>query len=300
MAEPSVSSVSIRSAGLTASLSEKGAELVRLQDREGRDLLWDGNPAVWAGHAPLLFPIVGNANHDRIRVDGVDYPIARHGVARTARFELVASDSSSCRWRLRADDETRRHYPFDFVLDVTYAIDADRLAITAVVRNAGDRPMPASFGFHPAFRWPLPYGQARGAHEIRFEAAEPAAVRRLDNGLLSDVEYASPVAGNRLMLRDELFVDDALVFDRLTSRRVVYGAPNGPAIEIAFPGMPQLGVWTKPGAGFICIEPWHGFASPVGFDGELVDKPGMVVVPVGGSETFAITITLLPAPGRLS
>src|SRR5690242_13875909 len=126
MPAASLRTVSIGGSDLTASISEKGAELVRLQDREGRDLLWDGNPAVWSGHAPLLFPIVGNAKHDRIRVGGVDYPIARHGVARIARFELVASDAASCRWRLSADDETRTHYPFDFVLDVTYAIDAGR------------------------------------------------------------------------------------------------------------------------------------------------------------------------------
>jgi galactose mutarotase-like enzyme len=283
-----------------ASISEKGAELVRLQDREGRDLLWDGNPAVWAGHAPLLFPIVGNASHDRVRVDGVAYPIARHGVARIARFELVASDAVSCRWRLRADEETRRHYPFDFVLDVTYAVDGERLAIEAIVRNDGDRQMPASFGFHPAFRWPLPYGRPRAGHEIRFEVPEPAAVRRLDDGLLSPAEHPTPVAGDRLALRDELFADDALIFDRLESRRVTYGAASGPAIEIAFPAMPQLGVWSKPGAGFVCIEPWHGFASPVGFDGELIDKPGMVVVPTGGSETFAMAIRLVPALGSQS
>jgi galactose mutarotase-like enzyme len=297
MPASSLRTVSIGGSDLTASISEKGAELVRLQDREGRDLLWDGNPAVWSGHAPLLFPIVGNAKHDRIRVGGVDYPIARHGVARIARFELVASDAASCRWRLRANDETRTHYPFDFVLDVTYAVDADQLAIAAVVRNDGDRPMPASFGFHPAFRWPLPYGHARAAHEIRFEAAEPAAVRRLHNGLLSDVEHATPVVGDRLVLRDDLFVDDALIFDRLKSRRVTYGATQGPAIEIAFPHMPQLGIWTKPGAGFICIEPWHGFASPTDFDGELIDKPGMVIVPPGQTETFAMTISLCAPAG---
>ncbi len=300
MTAPIARTVSIGGPGLEASICEKGAELVRLRDQQGRDLLWDGNPPFWPGHAPLLFPIVGNARHDRIRVDGVDYPIARHGVARTARFESVASNPSSCRWRLRSNDETRTHYPFDFSLDVAYAVEAGRLTITAGVSNTGDRPMPSSFGFHPAFRWPLPYGQPRAGHEIRFEVGEPAPVRRLENGLLSGVEHATPVVGNRLVLRDELFVDDALVFDRIKSRRVAYGASSGPAIEVAFPHMPQLGVWTKPGAGFICIEPWHGFASPVGFDGELNDKPGMVVVPPGGTETFALAISLLPVLGPTS
>jgi galactose mutarotase-like enzyme len=298
MNSPSPRSISIGTSGLRASVSEHGAELVRLQDRDGLDLMWDGDPAVWAGRAPLLFPVIGNVRHDRISVDGVDYPIARHGVARTSRFDLIASDASSCRWQLRSNDETRIHYPFDFRLDVTYAIEAARLAITAIVSNTGNRPLPASLGFHPGFRWPLPYGQPRADHEIRFELEEPAPIRRLDGGLLGPAEHATPVVGRRLALRDELFVDDALIFDRLKSRRVVYGAPDGPSIEVAFPRMPQLGVWTKPGAGFVCIEPWHGFASPADFDGELLDKPGMVIVPIGQSESFGMTVSLLPSSFR--
>jgi galactose mutarotase-like enzyme len=36
-------------------------------------------------------------------------------------------------------------------------------------------------------------------------------------------------------------------------------------------------VWSKPaGAPFLCIEPWHGYASPQTFDGEFVDKPGVM------------------------
>jgi len=286
--------VSIAGSGLSARVSEKGAELVSLQDSAGRDLLWDGNPAVWAGHAPLLFPIVGNAAHDRIRVEGVDYPIARHGVARISIFELVDSDIARCVWRLASNEETRRHYPFDFSLDVTYAIKDASLDIKAEVFNTGDRPMPVSFGFHPALRWPLPYGRQRADHEIRFDKDEPAPVKRLTDNLLSDVEYPTPIAGRRLALSDELFVDDALILDRVASRRVVYGAPNGPSIEVSFPHMPQLGLWTKPGAGFICIEPWHGFASPVGFEGELKDKPGMVTVQAGAMETFGMKISLRP------
>jgi galactose mutarotase-like enzyme len=286
--------VSIAGPGLTARVSEKGAELVSLQDSAGRDLLWNGDPAVWAGHAPLLFPIVGNAAHDRIRVEGIDYPIARHGVARISIFELVDSDTARCMWRLASNEETRRHYPFDFSLDVTYAIEAASLDIKAEVFNTGDRPMPVSFGFHPALRWPLPYGEDRADHEIRFDKDEPAPVKRLTDNLLSDVEYPTPIAGRRLALSDELFVDDALILDPIASRHVVYGAPEGPSIEVSFPHMPQLGLWTKPGAGFICIEPWHGFASPVGFEGELKDKPGMVTVQAGTMETFGMKMSLRP------
>lgn len=116
--------------------------------------------------------------------------------------------------------------------------------------------MPASFGFHPALHWPLPFGAARAAHRILFEAPEPAPVRRIDgNGFLLPDPVATPVVGDTLTLRDDLFVDDALIFDRLTSRSVSYGAFAGPQFRSDFDDFPTLGVWTKPGADFICIEP---------------------------------------------
>jgi galactose mutarotase-like enzyme len=286
--------LSIKGTDLQATISDLGAELVRLQDKEGRDLLWNGDPAFWTGHAPLLFPIVGNADRDRVKVSGRTYPISRHGFARTSTFERTAETASHGTWRLVSNDQTRVHYPYEFTLDVTHRIEGGTLSIRAEVTNVNSGPMPVSFGFHPAFRWPLPYGQPRDAHGIVFEQPESFAVRRLDNGLLSPTRHGTPVQGNRLQLEDGLFTDDALIFDRLASRRVTYGAGTAPRIEVDFPDMPHLGVWSKPGAGFVCIEPWQGFADPVGFDGELSQKPGILLVPPGATVVFAIGIRLTP------
>ena len=281
--------VSISTSGLSACISATGAELVRLQDGEARDLLWDGDPAFWTGRSPLLFPIVGEVKGNRIAVAGTPYEIGRHGFARTSRFALVASEATRCTWRLEASDETRRQYPFAFRLDVTYRIDGGTLQVAAEVTNLGDGLMPASFGFHPALRWPLPYGKPRDAHAIVFEQDEPAPIRRPIEGLLSRAEYATPVRDGRLLLHDGLFEAGALVFDRLASRSLVYGE----ALRVSFSGMPHLGIWTKPGAGYVCIEPWQGHASPEGWQGELADKPGMVAIMPGARQSFGMSIGLI-------
>lgn len=279
---------SISSVALSARISSLGAELVQFRDGNGADLLWDGDPAFWTGHSPLLFPVVGSTKSDRIKVSGVEYPMARHGFARTSRFSLLASEAASCAWRLEASDETRRRYPFEFRLDVTYRIDGRVLKMAADVTNCGAVAMPASFGFHPALRWPLPYGLPREAHEIVFEQDEPNPVRRLSHGLLSAVSHPNPVRNRHLLLNDDLFRDDALIFDRPTSRQVLFGK----ALRVSFPRMPQLGIWSKPGAGFVCIEPWHGYASPEDFDGELAEKPGMVLVQPGETTEFGMSIAV--------
>lgn len=285
--------VEIRGGGLTARIARRGAELVRLQDGAGRDLLWDGDPAFWTGHAPLLFPIVGRVAGDRITVDGRDHPMRQHGLARLMDFEPVEADGSRCRWRLAASEATLAQYPFAFVLDATYALSERSLAVTAAVRNAGDRPMPAAFGFHPAFRWPLPGGSAREDCAVTFEHDEPAPIRRIEGGLVLPGPVPTPVEGRRLALHDGLFAHDALVFDRLTSRSVTYGGPQGLQVRVDFPGMPELGLWSKPGAGFVCIEPWHGTASPQGFEGEFSDKPGLVRIAPGETRTFAMKVAVL-------
>ncbi len=221
------------------------------------------------------------------------YTIRQHGIARISPFELVAASSERCEFLLRANAETQKAYPFNFALDVIYSLEGNALTIEASAMNHDNRVLPVSFGFHPAFRWPLPYGEAREDHAITFERAEPAPVRRLAGGVMDPEPKPSPIEGDRLLLRDDLFAADALILDQPASRAVTYGGPAGPKLRISFPDMPQLGLWSKPGAGFVCIEPWYGYASPTGFDGDINDKPGMAHIPPGGSTGFAMKIELV-------
>ena len=286
--------LTIASAGLRAEISDRGAELVRLQDEAGRDLLWDGDPAFWTGHAPLLFPIVGEVKDGHIKVDGKAYPMGRHGFARASTFTLMSEEAERCVFRLTADEKTRKHYPFDFVLDVTFTVRGAQLSIEATLVNPGAGALPASFGFHPALRWPLPYGGARENHEVRFERPEPEPLRQLDANLMIPALRPTPVVGDRLGLRDDLFTNDALIFDQIRSTWARYGTPEGRGIRVDFPGMPYLGIWSKPGAGFACVEPWHGLASETDFDAEFTDKRGIVRIEPGSSARFAVKFTLEP------
>lgn len=285
--------ISLSSPQLRARIDPLGAQLSTLQDGEGRDLLWDGDPSVWAGRAPLLFPIVGELAGGAYRVGSAQYRLPRHGFARRRQFTVVSADPTEATFRLTADEATLQVYPFHFELDVRFVIVGAALSVIASVRNPGTTPLLASFGFHPALRWPLPFGGARAAHLIEFEKDEPEPVRRLNGeGLLSATRHPTPVSGRRLALADDLFTDDALIFDAIRSRSVTYGADDGARVRVTHDA-PYLGVWTKPGAGFICIEPWHGIADPVGFAGDFSAKPGVFAVAAGGERVIATTIGLV-------
>lgn len=298
----------LRSGEWTAAVDPLGAQLSILRDAQGRDLLWNGDPKIWAGRSPILFPIVGALNGGQYRWRGQRYALPRHGLARTRRFEIIRNEERELLFRLFSDAETLRHYPFRFELDVSYRLEGRAFVMEATVHNRGGEPMPASLGFHPAFRWPLPYGAARNAHDIQFAFAEPAPIRRLDdNGLVLPTTQPSPVRDRQLLLDDALFAQDVVIFDRLVSRQLSYGvadvaaratsgavamksAPESPRLLISFAAATHLGLWTRPGAPFVCIEPWRGVADPVGFDEEFERKPGLFRVPPGDSRSLAMQI----------
>jgi galactose mutarotase-like enzyme len=285
---------SIGSDALTAAIDPLGAQLSSLQDRAARDLLWDGNPDVWAGRAPLLFPIVGVLAGGTYRLGEKSYPLPRHGFARAKLFSITGTSQSAATFKLIADAQTLQVYPFQFELDVRYELEGPTLSVTTCIRNTGGDNMPASFGYHPAFRWPLPFGQARSSHFIEFEREEPAPARRIDSaGLLTPERHPTPITQRRLALADSLFQEDVIIFDQIKSRSVIYGSGQGPRLKIAFPDAPYLGVWTKPKAQFICIEPWHGISDPEGFSGDFKEKPGVTVLKGGESFSTKMDITLL-------
>lgn len=287
--------VSLRSDTLTASIAPLGAELWSLADAQGRQLMTDADPAFWRGRAPLLFPIVGALAGDRYRLDGQAYAMAKHGIARRSEFALLEADAQNALFRLEASEATRAHYPFDFQLDMHFALEGAALAMTATVSNLGDTPMPFSFGYHPAFAWPLPYGGAAEDHRVVFERDEPAPLRRLDlaTGLVLPETRPSPMLGNIYAPTHSDFEADALIWDQLASRSLIYGVPGQPRLRIDFPDTPMLGIWQKPGARYLCIEPWAGIADPLGFEGDFTEKPSVMTLAANAQQRLRMDVTLL-------
>lgn len=286
----STDSHALRSASITATINADGAELCSLQNADGLELLWQAGPE-WPRHSPVLFPIVGRVKNDEYRHRGKTYPMKQHGFARDLRFDWLERSAASCRLALVDSEATRAVYPFAFRLEIAYALDRSDLTVTFVVINPGAETLPVSIGAHPGFNWPLLPGLAKEAYALTFSNEEPAPVRKLDGGLLAAQSKPSPIRGNRLELAEYLFANDAIIMDRPASTSVRYAADRGPSIEVFWDGFPELGIWSKTGgAPFVCIEPWHGYVSPAEFDGEFVDKPGLMHIAPGGRRTLSYRV----------
>jgi galactose mutarotase-like enzyme len=266
----------IRSDGICATIKADGAELCSLKNRVGLELLWQARPA-WPRHSPILFPVVGRLKNDELRHQGKIYPMTQHGFARDRKFSWSERGPRSCTLVLTDDAATRLHFPCAFQLAVTYAVEETHLDVGFKVTNTGDEALPASLGGHPAFNWPLLPGLPKEAYGISFSNEELKPIRRLKDGLLRAKPESTPIRGKFLALSEQLFGNDAVILDRPASTTICYAADRGPAIKMCWQGFRELGIWSKPqGAAFVCIEPWYGFASPSDFDGEFIDKPGLM------------------------
>lgn len=283
--------IRLSSPALTITIAERGAELQSVTDEHGRDWLWSGDPAIWAGRSPLLFPVIGKHPDGHVLIDGQRYPILSHGVARTSLFAVAAHDDTSCTLRLTDDDETRQAYPFAFALDMTYRLEGASLVMTARIANTGDASMPFCLGYHLAFLWPLPES-AGLPHRIHLANGASPAHQRLDaDGLRALDLQSSAFVDGVLTLDHGLFAADALIIPEGAGSRAWYGADGRPGVALAFADLPQLGIWTKPHGPFICIEPWQGLTSPADRDEPLDRREGAIVLAPGEERSFTLTAT---------
>jgi galactose mutarotase-like enzyme len=283
------SSTRIANDHLTVDVSSLGAEMQTLTTADGQSLLWNGDAAFWSGRSPILFPIVGKAPDDTVEIDGKAYPMNQHGFARRAEFTLAASSATMCRYELAASEATKASYPFDFLLAVEHIVDGRTLTVAAEVTNGDSRAMPFGIGFHSAFVWPLPGGDGAD-HVITLDnKAEPDLIR-LSGGLLSFAKHPSPFKEGRLVLDRSMFDADAMIFPEAAGEGLLYSAEGGPTLHFTFDNLPNLALWQKPGAPFICVEPWHGMAAENGGSRELARRPYSATLAPGKTARFAFSV----------
>lgn len=282
----------VRSRGTTLVVSPRGAEPTSLRDAEGHEYLWQAGQQ-WPHHAIVLFPIICRVPGDTITVRGQDYPMPLHGIAQHQLFDVVDVSDSSVSLVLTADEETRRHFPYEFALAVTYQADGPAITVTYDVQNRGELPMPFSLGSHPAFAWPLEAEARRTLHEIRFDEPEYGPYRRVVDDLLTEEEYPTLVGDDQQIgLSDALFEDGAVIMPSVVSKGLSYRSSTGREVRLDWEGFTGITLWTKPGAGFLCIEPWRGLPAPHDFVGDFLDKPGNSIVSAGERAQFSYRITL--------
>ena len=278
--------ITLKNEQLTVQIAELGAELQSVRTADGEERLWQADPAFWGRRAPILFPVVGRLRELRFVHEGKDYNLGAHGFARDSLFAVETQTETEVTFLLRDSEQTRACYPFAFEFRATYALVGNRVSVTYAVYNPDEKPLFMSFGGHEAYACP------EGVSAYDIVLPEP---RTMDSYLVDNVTLNAKkrVFDNSavLPLKDELFENDALVFENpqlpyITLRR----RSGGRDVTVYTEGVEYLLLWMKPGAGYLCIEPWWGVG---GFEDDsfvLAEKRG--IHRVDGGERFAATHTI--------
>jgi galactose mutarotase-like enzyme len=274
-----------------ACVRERGAELASLRVG-GDEVIWQSRPEVWSGSAPILFPIVGRLKGGAFTHLGRRYELAKHGLVRTRELAVEQRTLDTVTLLMGADDETRASYPFEFEFRVTFSLIPRGLRVAYEVLNLGDEEMLFSLGSHPAIRLDL---ETAPLQDYYVELSEPETLGRyrIVDGLLSHTKEPFLNSEREIPLSAELFEQDALIFRSIRSESVaVRCRRNARVVRVDTGGAPDLGLWAKPGADYVCVEPWWGHDDPMDVDGELGRKPSIRALSPGAAFHTAITLRL--------
>jgi len=284
----------IQSETLRVQVNPVGAELSGLfSTKTNTEYLWQGDKNWWGDRAPILFPIVCSMRDSKYTYKGKEYHMPKHGFVRREVFELVEAGERLV-FEYRDNEKTRPLYPFAFVFRVIYELDNNVLKTTYRVENTGDETMYFSVGAHEGYNCAKEPGEAFEDYYLEFDkdADYNSAVITPEN-LLGGPEYSVIKNGRVLPLKHELFNNDALVFCNVPGSRVfLKSKKSAGVVEVDYTGAPHLGIWQKPGAPYVCIEPWCGLPDLDSHNGRIEEKYAINALEAGGIFNWTNTITI--------
>ena len=277
--------ITIESERLKATIKVFGAELSSLFDKQENDeYIWTGDPEIWKGQSPWLFPFIGKLSGGKYTFTGKEYEMPSHGFAGKKEFVIESIKPDSVTFCLPATSETLPVFPWRFRLWIKYQITNENLTVSCSVTNEDNKDMYFSLGGHPGFI-------AEKGDTLVFDAGETLLVRRLTvpEHLLGEGVFGNFVS--EIPLSGDLFKDDAMLFESPVSERCTLKRQNGKDITLDYGKVTWLGIWSRAREDlrYVCVEPWFGVDDEVGFAGDVSVKKGIECLKPGEKKELKMT-----------
>ncbi len=254
--------------GIVTSCTLHGQELFYLDKAT-----FENRTANIRGGNPILFPICGQLENQRYEWNGATYPMANHGVARTAVWEVVDTKTegeASITLRLASNEETLKSYPFAFELIFTYALkDGELHTRQQYVNKGADEAMPFYAGFHPYF----------AIDSDKRIAYDTDADRYLDY----NDNQIKPFEG---VFDLEGLVESVCLLGA-EKRHIAFPVAGGTRVRMSYDDIfAFVMLWSVQDRPFICVEPWMGMT------GELNRQENLIMLEPGKTLHASLTIAV--------
>jgi galactose mutarotase-like enzyme len=207
-------------------------------------------------------------------------------------WDLIEHGASALELGVRWSEELKKDYPFEWSLNARFELKARKLIVSYEISNcSADDDLWFSLGSHPAFN--LDFGSdAIEDYYLNFRGSEePLLRRKLSASGLSRRTFPTDWDGSKIHLTQSIFDEDALVFTDVDIDSIEISSESTDRRITINTGMaPDLGIWSKPNAPFVCIEPWFGLDDFEDHDGFIQEKAGIQNLPAGGVFKTAYTV----------
>lgn len=265
---------------LKIQVQEEGAELCSLINKKtGIEHIWQANPDIWGSHAPNLFPVIGVLKDGKFSYDGKEYSMPKHGFIRHNQ-NLILKEKADHRmvFELIYSKESLEIYPFKFDFKIEFELQDNSLIVNHRITNLDSKELYFSLGGHPAFNICLFENEKIEDYSIEFDQKMSLDRKLLNNeGLISDKTEAVLRDQNTIRLDEHIFDRDALIFENIPAKKAgIISREHGKILSMDYSGFRDLGIWAKPGAEYVCIEPWLGMADIEDTLGDITSKKGII------------------------
>lgn len=272
--------LTLKNQDLTLTLDPMGAQLRSILDKNNREWLWQGDPDIWAGQAPLLFPFVGRLDHQRYTYQGATYPMTIHGFARTSLFQVVRHTQEELTFSLKDSPETLACYPFSFELQVTFRLEGAKIIKSHRVSNSGTTPMYYQLGGHDGYRLGFSPQDSQKDYRVELPQLTQFSPYNFDeNAMLLPKTQVIPTDQGKIALNFADLGLDCFVLEDLPLSQANLLDPQGNCrISVEFPHFPYLVLWSPTcdvDTHLLCIEPWTSLPDCTFVGEDLTEKVGV-------------------------
>lgn len=259
---------------LEINVANKGAELTSIKFNN-KEMLHDGR-SFWDRQAPVLFPIVGRLKDNKTIINNATYEMSQHGFARDMKFNTIKDSQNEKVYMLKSNNDTLKMYPFEFELYTRYVINNDILTVKYKVVNKDNKEMIFGIGAHPGIKIDL--NQEDYYFELEQEE-DNIKFMEVEGHYISDYPAKNLLENKKIInITKESFINDAIIIKNFKSKKITLKQKrdNKKIVEFDISNFPILGIWSKPNAPYICVEPWYNTADRVTSTGHLKDKEGII------------------------
>jgi galactose mutarotase-like enzyme len=285
--------------GLRIVVSRLGAELISMArinpagDWIGflyRDNDLSAPPKGWANHATVMGYYLHRLKDGRSMYRGHEIKGGNHGFLRSKTWHLAESSTegsgASVKYEITPEDFSPIDYPLKVSVDLTYAIEDNKLNVVFDFRNhEPELTAHVSFGLHPGF----------GATSFEsFHLQMPRGLYRRyfsPNNFLSgetrDIEFRG---GEMPFSKKELPGSIILELANVPRRQFSFVDPeSGRWVIMNLANVPYITLWSD-GGPFLCVEPCWGLTD-AHEQRAFEKKQGIQTIPPGGELRASFSMT---------